>query len=664
MCGILCSWQRNLQPVAALILKKGVENLRHRGPDDEGYVLINSHTSEWVACRGENTDGRLALPDLDQMNSRSYDLALGQTRLSILDLSPAGHQPMSSPDGRLHLVFNGEIYNFQEIRLELQARGFSFSTNSDTEVVLCAYRAWGVECLQRFNGMWAFALWDADKRSLFVARDRFGVKPLVYYADADRFICASEIKAILADPAIPREIDAEALHHYLSLTMIPAPFTIYKNIRKLLPGHFMWVNEKEMRIARYWELPVEENLRESESEAMEHLDTLLQDAVRLRLIADVPVGAFLSGGVDSSLVCALAARQVEANKLRTFSISFRELASHDESVWANRVASHIGSEHMEYELSIEFLEALRGFSELMDEPFATSSVLGVYLLAQQASRYNKVVLTGDGGDEVFAGYWSRQVGIDRTWDKFQRKPFGWLLARSAVNGWSPVRWEDETLLQRLGRRWRWEQFTDQEVRDRWYLRSIMWAASDAEMHRLYTPEWENQVHGKNTEEWFLKQIPPIQSDRLSRWQRFDLSTTLADEMLAKVDKATMAWGLEARTPMLDYRLVKYVINLPSQYKIRGDQGKYILKRVGERYLPQDVLYRRKQGFNVPLAHWFRGALKGFLDDILSEEELQAQGIIQSGIVQHLIADHQAGADYSTLLFNLICFQLWYRSQYR
>ncbi len=661
MCGILCIWRRDQRPVDLQALRAGTETMRHRGPNDEGYTLINSRSLAWVACGGGKTDPRLRLPDLSQYDELTCDFALGQTRLSILDLSPAGHQPMATPEGHLHVTYNGEIYNYREIRADLQARGYVFHTGTDTEVILHAYQEWGPDCLKRFNGMWAFALWDAPKHRLFVARDRFGVKPLVYYEGPDHFVCASEITAIVADPEVPREIDPQALHHYFSLMVIPAPFTIYKAIRKLLPGHYMLVDSDGVHVHRYWDLQSAESAEETEEEAIEHLDALLQDSVQLRLTADVPVGAFLSGGVDSSVVSALAARQNGDAKFHTFSISFSGLERYDESAWASRVAAHIGSEHKRYELSLEFSDVLSQFSALVDEPFASASVLGVYLLARHASQEFKVVLTGDGGDEVFAGYYHRHFGIDSAWDGFHRSPLGWLRAATAVNGWPSVRWQPENLVQRLSRRWQWEHLPERTVRDRCYIRSITWSASEAEKRRLYTPEWAEQSRYASTEDWLSNQLPPLNGDRLSRWQAFDLKTTLADEMLAKVDKATMAWGLEARVPLLDYRVVQYALCLQIALKAQHGQGKFLLKRLGERYLPREDLYRRKQGFTVPLAEWLRGELRQLLGDMLSPALLRRQGLFRPEVVHRIIALHQSDEqqDYSALLYNLICFQLWY-----
>lgn len=658
MCGIYGRWNFDSKPIDRGVLHRSVGSIRHRGPDDEGYSIIDSRSDRWQGFSGEGTVPEVNLPHI-QAAHFAGDVALGHARLSILDLSSAGHQPMSSPDGRCHISFNGEIYNFRELREELKNFGHVFRTGTDTEVVLAAYEEWGEECLQRFNGMWAFVLWDKKRRRLFAARDRFGIKPLVYWSDNVSFVCASEIKAIIADPGIPRVMDAEALHHYLSLSYVPAPLSIYRNIQKLLPGHFLTVDTNGILIKRYWHMNADQTSELDEPRALEELDLLLHDSVKLSLLADVPIGSFLSGGVDSSLVTAIAVQHAQKGSIDSFGIGFKGMAGFDETIWAQKVADHLKISYTAYQLELEFAAIMEKFAETMDEPFGSASVLGVYMLAREASKKIKVVLSGDGGDEVFAGYWTRQARLDQQWDAFKRKPFGWLRSATAVNGYRPVRWSDESLPRRLARRWRWEHMPEQEVRDRIYLRSLTYAATDGEKHSLYSPDFIKQIK-VDTDDWLLGQIPASAHDRVARWQAFDLQTSLGDEMLAKVDKATMAWGLEARPPLLDHRLVQLALGFPAKFKIDNEQGKLILKKVGERYLPHDVVYRPKQGFTLPIAQWFRGTCKDFLIERILSKDFLDLGVFNKPALEQVLSFHmrEGSAGCGALLHNLLCFSLW------
>jgi len=366
MCGIVSVFQFDSgNPVDKQLLGRMTETMAHRGPDGVGY---------WVNSAG--------------------NVGLGHRRLAIIDLSPAGRQPMSNEDGTLWITYNGEIYNFRELRIELEKKGHSFCSHTDTETVLHAYEEWGTECLSHFNGMWAFALWDVRNRLLFVARDRLGIKPLIYYHDNKRFICASEIKGIIADPTVPRDLDPEAFHHYLSLMNVPVPFTIYKGVRKLKPGHYLLVQSGRIEDRVYWDLPMGEEVRDRELKILETLDTKLNDAVQLHMISDVPLGVFLSGGIDSSLISAMAAKHTVNERLETFTVGFQGLENYDESQWAYKVSEKIGSNHNEVNLPFDFVKTLPHLVRLFDEPFAISSVLALYLMSQEVGKHVKVVVTG------------------------------------------------------------------------------------------------------------------------------------------------------------------------------------------------------------------------------------------------------------------------------
>jgi asparagine synthase (glutamine-hydrolysing) len=632
MCGIVALFHFDPQyPVSEPMLRQMTNSMAHRGPDDEGY---------WI--RGA--------------------IGLGHRRLAIIDLSPSGHQPMSNEDGTLWITYNGEIYNFLELRQELEKKGHSFHSHTDTETILHAYEEWGTECLSHFNGMWAFALWDDRKKHLFVARDRLGIKPLLYYQDDQRFICASEIKGILSDPTIPRDLDPEAFHHYLSLMNIPAPFTIYKAIRKLNPGYYLLVKRGHIEDHLYWNLPMGEEVRDDDSKILETLDNKINESVQYRLISDVPLGVFLSGGLDSSLVSAMAAQHTMNEKLKTFTVSFLGLEDYDESRWASKVSEKIKSNHHEVNLPFNFIKTLPYLVRLFDEPFAISSVLALYLMSQEVSKHVKVVLTGDGGDEVFGGYPWRHSLLHQYLDWLNHWPLNRFRHDADHLPEPPIRWHLST------RSLRWRQglealIYDDRVLRQWVYFQSLYCYNEAEKRMLYTPEWSERIAQFSTDDLLDPYVPDSAPNPLARWLYFDLKTTLSDEMLAKVDKATMACSLEARVPFLDYRLVEYAINLPSHVKVRGDKGKLILRELGKHYLPSEILQRRKHGFNVPLKTWFRNELWDFIHDILSESSLKEGGYFRPEVVQEILKRHREDreGDFSNPILVLLWFELWRRN---
>lgn len=631
MCGIVAVFHFDSQyEVSEALLRRMTNSMAHRGPDGEGCWIGGS-------------------------------VGLGHRRLAIIDLSPAGHQPMSNEDGTLWITYNGEIYNFKEVREELEIRGHSFRSHTDTEIVLHAYEEWDTGCLSHFNGMWAFALWDDHRKHLFVARDRLGIKPLLYYHDDKRFICASEMKGITSDHTVQRDLDPEALHHYLSLMNIPAPFTIYKGIRKLMPGHYLLVKGRRIEDRVYWDLPMGEEVWDAEIEMMKILDAKLNEAVQLRMISDVPLGVFLSGGMDSSLVSAVASEHTMNEKLKTFTVSFQGLEDYDESLWADKVSEKIESYHHEVDLPFDFVKILPHLVHLFDEPFAISSVLALYLMSREVSKYVKVVLTGDGGDEVFGGYPWRHSLIDQYLDWLNHWPFTWFRYDSDRHPTCPVRWRISKRSLRVRQGMEALAYDDQVMRQWMYFQSL-YCFNEAEKAALYTPEWNEHVGQLSTDDLLAPHVPDSAPNHLARWLYFDSKTTLADEMLAKVDKATMSCSLEARVPFLDYRLVEYSIRLPAHLKVRGQQGKLILRELGKRYLPSEILQRRKHGFNVPLKVWFRNELWDFVNDILNESSLREVGYFQPGVVKEILRRHREDrrGDFSNPIFVLLWFELWRR----
>lgn len=632
MCGIvaLLAWGEapRVDP-AELDLR--TDALRHRGPDDRGT---------WIAPDG--------------------GVGLGHRRLSILDLSPAGRQPLENEDGTVRLVMNGEVYGFAPLRDELIGRGHRFRSRSDSEVVLHAWEEWGPDCLARLDGMFALALWDARARRLFVARDRLGIKPLVWTAGGGRFACASELPALLAaSPAPARRLDPLALDAFLALGAVPAPRTIWRGVHKLLPGHWLAVDaEGRIEERRWWDLPEGDAARPEPLDleaAAARTRADLEAAVRSHLVADVPVGTFLSGGLDSSLVSALAAR--EAPGLASFSIAFPGHAAEDESSAARAVARAVGTTHRELELRPDVKQLLPALAAHAGEPFAIASTLGVQLLAREAAREVKVVLTGDGGDEVFAGYpWHRTV--DAQADRVA--PLAALRRGEAPpEATQRVRWREEGLLAGLARKTRLLALPDPALRARRYADELA-VFTEAERAALYAPGWRPAA-------------PPLEAlqqarrrayaDRLQTWRHLDLSTTLADEMLAKVDLATMSVGLEARVPLLDHRLVERAFRLPAPLLADERAGKLVLRRLARDLLPAGVLSRPKHGFDLPLASWLADDLADPARDACHAPTLSALGVFDPAALRELHAAflRAPSGPVARQLFALTWLELWARS---
>lgn len=571
------------------------------------------------------------------------DVGLAHRRLSILDLSPLGHQPMVDETTGSVIVYNGEVYNFREIREQLEARGVAFKSQTDTEVLLKAYRVWGTSCLERFNGMFAFAIWDAQRRGLFVARDRVGIKPLYYHAGPDVFLFASRLKALLANPACPHDIDPDALGLYLDLGYVPAPWSILQNVRKLEPGHFLWVTGKETRDECYWsiaQVPIDKSLEgASDREAVDRLDALLKDSVSLRLISDVPLGAFLSGGIDSSAVAAIMT-QCSSTPPKTFTIGFQE-QRYNEAPYAREISRFLGTEHYERDMrGDDLLALLDDFHEHYDEPFADSSSLPTMMVSRFAREHVTVALSGDGGDELFAGYPQYDV---LAWLKYGflappllRRLAGQMLARfgnhrTAMLGSSLVQTD------RLG------SFA--------YIKSILKTARR---------EWLYDGGDWHAETLFRERSGQFGTmDMISRVSRLDMSYYMVDDILQKVDVASMSTGLEARVPILDHRIAEFALSLPISFKRRRGKGKWLLRQVLARYLPRELFERPKSGFCVPIDEWFRGELKEMLQDELSPSRIRDFGLLSADAVDNLLQTHLSGKrNTHPILWALLCLLAW------
>ncbi|HMF51957.1 MAG TPA: asparagine synthase (glutamine-hydrolyzing), partial [Candidatus Saccharimonadales bacterium] len=579
----------------------------------------------------------------------SGGIGLGHRRLSIIVLA-AGHQPMSNEDGTIWVVFNGEIYNFPELRDFLISKGHTFKTQSDTEAIVHLYEEVGEDCFRSLRGMFAIALWDGRNRKLVLARDRVGKKPLYYYCDDSKIAFASEMKAILQVPGVPREIDEEALADYFSFLYVPAPKSIFKHIRKVRPGHYLVVSEKGLRECEYWDIKFSQVRDASVEEWCENLLDTYREAVRLRLMSDVPLGAFLSGGVDSSSVVALMANLVD-HPVTTCSIGFEE-KEFNEIEYAREVAGLFNADHHERIVRPDAVAILEKLVWHYDEPFADSSAIPTYYVSQVARERVTVALSGDGGDENFAGY--RRYYFDRRENALRavlpaatRGPiFGTLAALYPKADWAPRIFRGKATFENLAR-------SPIEA----YFRSVSALRPELKAQVLH-PELLQQLGGYDSLDVLRYYYDKADTkDPLSRIQYVDIKTYLTDDILVKVDRASMAHSLEVRAPILDHKLMELAASIPSSLKLRGTSGKFIFKKALERILPKNVLQRRKMGFAVPLAKWFRGELKDFAHSAIFARNQSA--FLNEDTVKQVWREHQGGLrDRSTELWTMLMFRLW------
>ena len=639
MCGIVGFKSSNQFQDLKAFLPAASESLAHRGPDDCGMFL-------------DETSG----------------VGLAHRRLSIIDLSSAGHQPMAAADGKLHVSYNGEIYNFMAIRKTLMDCGQRFTSTSDTEVLLKAYLQWGADCLKRFIGMFAFAIWDGRNRTLFLARDRLGIKPLYYYLSQDQrtLIFASELKAIMAFGSRFKDLDPEAIPLFLHYQYVPTPGTIFKNTFKLLPGHYLIYSDGIAQIQPYWQLPgaphAANGSGSSEEDYLQQLDDLLTRAVSDRLISDVPLGALLSGGIDSSVVVALM-QKVSSTPARTFSIGFEE-QGYNEAPWAAKIAEHLKTKHTELYVSVkDALDVIPHLPDFYDEPFADSSAIPTYLVSHLTRQNVTVALSGDGGDEQFAGYvryWSTKAmatGFTRFPETF-RKVLS--LALDSV----PSSWAEKCyrpLHRFLPQSLRVANFHDKwqkliklmsrtEVSELYRMTICLWSADEiAGLLTLPLPESRYEESFRQTVDWPL----------LARLMRVDQQTYLPDAMLTKVDRASMAASLEVRVPLLDHRVVEFTAGLPEDLKFRHGTGKYLLKKLLAKYLPPELFERPKMGFGIPIDQWLRSELKPLLMDYLSTDRLKKEGLFNTKNVEQKINEHLSGrTNHQYRLWSLLMWEMW------
>jgi asparagine synthase (glutamine-hydrolysing) len=622
MCGIagIVTTEDSTQTVNQMI-----DALKHRGPDDWGV---------W----------------------RDQHCALGHRRLAIIDLSEAGRNPLSNQNGKIWITFNGEIYNFQTLREELEKLGYQFQTRTDTEVIVNAYEEWGVDCLRRLRGMFAFAIWDTRKRRLFLARDRVGKKPLFYGQFGKRFLFASELQGLLADPSVPREINTAAIDSYLSWGYVPAPHTAFKNIFKLPPAHYLTLDVKDshfdIQVARYWSLEYAPKTNLNEAEAIEVLREKLTEAVRLRMISDVPLGAFLSGGIDSSIIVGLMAK-LSNQSVKTFSIGFEE-AAYNETEHARRIANLWQTEHHEFIVKADALAILPKLVRHYGEPYADSSAIPTFYVSQMTRRSVTVALNGDGGDESFAGY-ERYLG-NRIAERANRFP-GFAFSAGTLNKILP---DSINPKNRLRQAKRFLAVATKPMAAR-YGHWVGFLRED-EKQQIYSSDFQAQRNGWRPEDWLASLFEKTQRfDAIDAAMSVDVESYLPFDLLVKVDITSMANSLEARSPFLDHEVMEFAARLPVDLKLRGKQAKYLLKRAFPEMLPAENVSRRKMGFGVPVGEWFRSSLRSLLEDALLSEQSAKRLYFQPQEIRRLLGEHlERRADHSFKLWNLLMLELWHR----
>lgn len=625
MCGLAGVFYPNGTPEEGHeVIRKMTSTLTHRGPDDCGY----------------HVDARVVL---------------GHRRLSIIDVK-SGHQPIYNEDGSVCIVFNGEIYNFEEIRRELLGKGHVFRTNSDTETIVHAYEEWGERCVERLKGMFAFAVRDLRDNSLLLVRDRFGKKPLFYASYGGKFTFASEMKAILTDPTFDRTIDEEALASYFTFSYVPAPLTIFRGIRKLLPGHLLTVTAAEVKERKYWDVCFKPNSRRTEEEVTTEITARLADAVATRLVSEVPVGAFLSGGIDSSAVVAFMAR-ASGEPVNTFTIGFatKGLAFKDERQYARLVAERYQTKHREYEVRPELAGVVAEIVRSFDEPFGDDSTLPSYFVCQMARQHVTVALSGLGGDEAFCGY-ERYLGF-ALGSLFARAP-RFIKSRAAeLVEFLPEGHSGNNRINHLKR------FVRSSVEDegRRYLGLVTKLAPQYRHHLFSGNGASYQRAAGAAEERFLAHYRSSDAeDPLDRVFHCDVKTYLPDDILALTDRISMRHSLEIRVPFLDHEFFEFSATIPSRQKMKRFRKKHLLKKALAPHLPPEVLAHRKQGFVGPLTRWLKEDLRPFTQEVLSPKRLDRHGLFERSTVARILADHFDGRETNdTLIWALIIFQTWY-----
>lgn len=623
MCGIagFINFTGHDKSEAAVRIKRMANTLIHRGPDEEGYYVDDF-------------------------------AALGHRRLSIIDLA-GGQQPMGTPERQVQIVFNGEIYNFLEIRAALQARGYQFYTRCDTEVILLGYLEWGTNCVERLNGMFAFAIWDARNRQLLLARDRVGKKPLYYYHDGQTIAFASELKALRAGNLCPHRIDPTALDCYFSFGYIPAPRTIFKGVTKLSAARYIIVSEDDLRERKYWHLSFANPVSCKMENAADELEALLDDAVKCRLMSDVPLGVFLSGGLDSSLVVSSMDRMMNSPVV-TNTIGFDD-RGFNELPAASAVAEYLKTDHHEAIVKPQMTDIIDKIAWHFDEPFADPSAVPTWYVCQMAKQHVTVALSGDGGDESFGGYTFRYIPhvLESKVRAFlparlRRLSFGLLGSAWPGSARLPKPLRLKTILENLS-------VSDAEA----FYRDLIWLRGDIR-EELYSPDFKVSLEGFTP----MEAVYPFYAgtdakDALGRAQFTDIHVFMTDDVLVKVDRMSMAHSLEVRSPLLDYRVIEFAATLPAHLKLNATQGKLILRELAARRLPSAVKKKPKLGFSMPVATWLRNELKSAVEEVIFDKNRETSSFLHEHKVKQLWKEHQSKSmDHSVFLWGLMMLGLW------
>lgn len=615
MCGIAGFVTE--EPADESLLRAMCETIRHRGPDDEGYFV---------------SDG----------------VGLGMRRLAIIDLV-TGKQPIFNEDGSIAIVYNGESYNFPELKRDLESKGHRFKTQTDTECVVHLYEEYGDRCVEHLRGMFAFAIWDGRRKRLLLARDRAGKKPLYYRQTAKGIWFASELKGLLEDPSLAREVDPVALHHYLTFQYVPAPRTIFKGVQKLPPAHTLSFENGKVALNRYWDLDYSSKIDVAENEAAEMLRAHIREATQIRLISDRPLGAFLSGGMDSSIVVAAMAES-SSEAVKTFTIGFED-QGFDERRYARLVSERFSTDHHELVVRPAIQEILPKLVWHYDEPFADSSAVPSYYVAQMAAREVVVALNGDGGDESFGGY-------DR---------YAALALSSRIPG--PLRGLGRGAALAIPQKINPRSFPGRAKR---FLAAGAGAEGDRYAHLIsyfnhgqkngiYTDEMKSSVAGVDSADLIRRAFAESDGrDVIDRVLDVDVQTYLPGDLLTKMDIATMANSLEARSPLLDHKVMEFAASLPSEMKVRGTTGKVLLRKAARGWIPDEVIDRPKMGFGVPISTWLRRELRETAHDALTDVTARERGYFEPSGVKRLLAEHESGIDHSNRIWALLMFELWHR----
>ena len=625
MCGIAgIVYADPGHPIDPELLRRMTDVMAHRGPDADGFYAKGG-------------------------------AGLGHRRLSIIDLA-GGDQPIFNEDRTKVVILNGEIYNFQELRSELLGRGHRFQTRSDTEAIVHAYEEYGEACVHKFRGMFAFALWDGTARRLLLARDRAGKKPLYYKEEGERLLFASELKALLVEPSVKRAVNFDALNDFLSFGVVPGPQTIYQGVLQLPPAHYLVWERGNIRVEEYWDIPFVEITRRPEEEYLEEFGAIFDEAVRIRMISDVPLGAFLSGGVDSTAVVASMAAQ-SSRPVLTTSVGFNESA-YSELEHARQVARRVGSDHHEVVVAAKAVEILPALVWHLDEPFADSSAIPTYYVSKAARERVTVALSGDGGDEIFAGY-QRRYGLNR-WE-------------SRLRRWLPT-WVRAGLLGPIGQVYPKADWLPRPLRAKYLLKNLAVSPEQAyfadvsffrpeEKAALLTEELTSQLGDHDPSALFQRLFRKVERlDPLTRLLYVDFKSWLVNDILTKVDRMSMANSLEVRAPLLDHKIVEFAARVPPELKFRGRTSKYLLKRHLEGRVPHSVIHRPKMGFSIPLSEWLRGDLRDIGEDLLFSPQAAGRGYFVQPRVRALWESHQRKTrDHSSRLWALMVLELWHRT---